>query len=182
MSARRDHPRLRGEHEKIAGIVERPEGSPPPARGALGEADRSGRNPGITPACAGSTHDHATHFRCLPDHPRLRGEHPISRCGALPNRGSPPPARGAHGDVSDPTLFFWITPACAGSTFDAFYTVGEPEDHPRLRGEHHSTINANSRAIRITPACAGSTPPRISGGRLSRDHPRLRGEHAARVA
>ena len=50
-----DHPRMRGEHSFVMGGVFCWPGSSPHARGALEEAIGDAQQPGIIPACAGST-------------------------------------------------------------------------------------------------------------------------------
>ena len=192
-----DHPRLRGEHAISLGRVARSPGSPPPARGARGDHGRSRFCPRITPACAGSTCAAWERGLGVWDHPRLRGEHwplPADVADAL---GSPPPARGARHAHGWGALAPRITPACAGSTLVAGRLAGSPRDHPRLRGEHTVTDDAEQvrsgspppargahpdhlddrLCQRITPACAGSTTMAYTGHAFTGDHPRLRGEH-----
>ena len=55
-SNRRDHPRMRGEQETIDGVHAIPVGSPPHARGAEIAQFAQMQQPGITPACAGSSY------------------------------------------------------------------------------------------------------------------------------
>src|SRR5690606_29011688 len=93
------------------------------------------------------------------------------------SNGSPPRARGAHSEGDDRRPERRITPACAGSTCDAYRSTHRRTDHPRVRGEHAGrwdpaggTCGSPPRArgaldtaghglvyTRITPACAGST-------------------------
>ena len=112
-----------------------------------------------------------------PDHPRIRGEHPLILSRACAMVGSSPHTRGA------------LSHFLAGSAF--------PQDHPRIRGEHEEhnhrlrvqvgssphtrgalmfwTGGETERGI--IPAYAGSTSAaRVSCPR-SWDHPRIRGEH-----
>ena len=149
----------------------------PHERGALGKPTVLLDSLGIIPACAGST-PRAPPCRCSSwDHPRMRGEHCLSRNRFCRTAGSSPhvwgalrgarPGRGADG----------IIPACAGSTRHA--RAGEPgrRDHPRMRGEHpivsiaptpssgsspHARgallgVDGLGAARGIIPACAGST-------------------------
>ena len=53
--ARRDHPRMRGEHWEEPSSSPLPSGSSPHARGALRHRHAHARRQGIIPACAGST-------------------------------------------------------------------------------------------------------------------------------
>ena len=75
--ARRDHPRVRGEHpDEIAAWGSRL-GSSPRARGALAAGENRSGGPGIIPACAGSTPTSSATMTAPRDHPRVRGEHSI---------------------------------------------------------------------------------------------------------
>ena len=181
-----DHPRLRGEHQKKSGShvgsqgssppargarQRRPlrrlvEGSSPPARGALSNLALATMWLRIIPACAGSTYGTVSNkvrnvsnkVRNV-DHPRLRGEHRSSSTTARTARGSSPPARGAHPASTQAHPQRRIIPACAGSTFSRAAGLGQPKDHPRLRGEHDDWSTMSSWA-------AGSSPP----ARGARDH------------
>ena len=75
-----------------------------------------------------------------------------------------------------------------------------PRDHPRIRGEHHSSLpffgcgagsSPHTRGAQlggqpgalgegIIPAYAGSTQDRSDVPHLTPDHPRIRGEHASK--
>ena len=198
--SRRDHPRIRGEHEDkdfkqphIQGIIPAYAGSTLDVPGLdLVVAGSSPHTRGArvgAPPCIGE-------FR---DHPRIRGEHRPVRLPGRPPRG--------------------IIPAYAGSTFfsDAFsqagqgsspHTRGAPtrrrcagtrtRDHPRIRGEHREPRPVHAALDGIIPAYAGSTAmiafsespnsgssPHTRGAPWSAcaatatgtDHPRIRGEH-----
>ena len=97
-SGRRDHPRIRGEHDdsdqySIDGL-----GSSPHTRGA----PRSTAN-----ACTTAR-----------DHPRIRGEHFTKRGRRLDRRGSSPHTRGARSRILGFFLRERIIPAYAGSTIN----------------------------------------------------------------
>src|SRR5690606_8429088 len=90
-----------------------------------------------------------------------------------------------------------ITPACAGSTCDAYRSTHRRTDHPRVRGEHtvpvmiadlkggspprargaHVTDTDRLVHDRSTPARAGSTRDGGTRREVRADHPRVRGEH-----
>ena len=161
----------------MPGRVARLNGSPPPARGALRAADEGRGDPGITPACAGSTRSWSGWTPATWDHPRLRGEHLLLHLDCTGVRGSPPPARGAPPPAEHRRVHSRITPACAGSTGASGRSSGSTRDHPRLRGEHAARAGDDGGEPGITPACAGSTPARPRTARDDSDHPRLRGEH-----
>ena len=71
----RDHPRLRGEHEKVIDLKSTEWGSPPPTRGTLLLLPLLQVTNGITPAYAGNTFPYQISIARNKDHPRLRGEH-----------------------------------------------------------------------------------------------------------
>ena len=168
---------MRGEHPHFCTIDLRNTGSPPHARGAPGVGHQNRDRSGITPACAGSTENVSTIFNVRGDHPRMRGEHALSRGQRASRQGSPPHARGA---LKLPSKM-----------------RASMKDHPRMRGEHVIPIRRHDKLtgspphargalqslqffrdhIRITPACAGSTFTSSHHQNFPEDHPRMRGEH-----
>ena len=131
------------------------------------------------------------------DHPRIRGEHvrrPLrqgERLGSSPHtRGAPTSCRSWHSPLR-------IIPAYAGSTL-AWSTIrATPPDHPRIRGEHGASEDAQhggkgssphtrgapngaesiAEKVGIIPAYAGSTSRWTIPASAVADHPRIRGEH-----
>ena len=112
--------------------------------------------------------------------------------------GSSPHTRGArHFGVRD-RCRAGIIPAYAGSTGHRARAPCTGGDHPRIRGEHHYSIenidivpgsSPHTRgaltigideleALGIIPAYAGSTRRQVVARDVLRDHPRIRGEHA----
>ena len=199
LEARRDHPRMRGEHGVAFGRPRLFAGSSPHARGARLEGAVHHVLAGIIPACAGSTRDKGAFAARGWDHPRMRGEHPTrSRRRARP-AGSSPHARRArtidHSGQTKPG----IIPACAGSTRLSVLPPRRRRDHPRMRGEHaltlgrkqagagssphargaHGLLKVEHAVAGIIPACAGSTCHLRRRLQWRRDHPRMRGEHSA---
>ena len=91
-----DHPRMRGEDNRLILADLDVVGSPPHARGRPSNEEAFGAGIGITPACAGKTAQETQSRSMYWDHPRMRGEdasvHWPSACPA------------------------GITPACAGKT------------------------------------------------------------------
>ena len=73
-----DHPRIRGEHK--GGNVEMTSrsGSSPHTRGAQTRPTQESHRPRIIPAYAGSTLRAASAASAGVDHPRIRGEHPLT--------------------------------------------------------------------------------------------------------
>ena len=172
-------------------------GSPPPTRGAHWAAPSLSGVARITPAYAGSTPWTRAPTSGSWDHPRLRGEHLSMVDDIGDETGSPPPTRGAPGPDRRQARPRRITPAYAGSTQPTTSNPMYFQDHPHLRGEHLSLIEASDlsrgsppptrRALarfrrqrsqsRITPTYAGSTRPADGWSAPPQDHPHLRGEH-----
>ena len=71
----RDHPRMRGEHERPWFSRGEREGSSPHARGTLAADVKVNMAAGIIPACAGNTFREIFREWGVWDHPRMRGEH-----------------------------------------------------------------------------------------------------------
>jgi len=177
-NARRDHPRVRGEHLSLFLDAGDPGGSPPRARGTPRTNSMWIPPSRITPACAGNTEGPLRRHVMTQDHPRVRGEHAHSAPALWSARGSPPRARGTHGSRRTALTRIRITPACAGNTPMPGTASTASADHPRVRGEH--------LAGGAQEASGEGSPPRARGtpGGSSRaagpgtDHPRVRGEHA----
>ena len=110
------HPRLRGEHSVLDGIVGALWGSSPLTRGAPQGCHGGVVWVGLIPAYAGSTLTRGA-ATCPPRaHPRLRGEH-CSKSGSLPVvTGSSPLTRGARMSTEPPHPSQGLIPAYAGST------------------------------------------------------------------
>ena len=135
-NADRDHPRMRGEHDRVWLSKMYLTGSSPHARGAPKKKKASEFPSGIIPACAGSTLSVFADDDDAGDHPRMRGEHHVNG-GHDPSRvGSSPHARGALRRFHCRVRHRWIIPACAGSTNEEPRKPPFPTDHPRMRGEH----------------------------------------------
>ena len=94
--ARRDHPRMCGEHSWGIAICPRSKGSSPHVRGARFTSASRGNICGIIPACAGSTSCRACATSRSWDHPRMCGEHIFFVSTSLTGAGSSPHVRGAH--------------------------------------------------------------------------------------
>ena len=89
-----DHPRMRGEKNETNLLQKGETGSPPHARGKVGNSGVDPKQKGITPACAGKRQIRRMMRLYWRDHPRMRGEKvTIWSFGALP-KGSPPHAPG----------------------------------------------------------------------------------------
>ena len=119
-TGRWDHPRMCGEHVVLPPFFWTVSGSSPHVRGALARVGHLRPQPGIIPACAGSTTGVAASAKVTRDHPRMCGEH--GRLATMPCRspGSSPHVRGARRRQQDHPGSQGIIPACAGSTCQTF--------------------------------------------------------------
>ena len=134
LAAHKDHPRMRGEKSPQVYPIRRPQGSPPHARGKALLRQRYQAERGITPACAGKRTWVFWVFRCLGDHPRMRGEKPFYANDTRQSEGSPPHARGK-----------------VEHSLRAADVLGSP---PHARGKVHLQ-RFHGQIHGITPACAG---------------------------
>ena len=151
------------------------------------------------PAFAGNT--------CIPKreetensvHPRVCGEH-TGRIGPVtPVTGSSPRLRGTHKHGQALADLFRFIPAFAGNTTSWTRACSPRPVHPRVCGEHSSSVSAASiragssprlrgtpadetergRADRFIPAFAGNTETGDQGRVVVTVHPRVCGEHGA---
>ena len=132
------------------------------------------------------------------DHPRIRGENPISTSRRAQSLGSPPHTRGKSGTRAGAFLYTRITPAYAGKIPDLVAAYIQDEDHPRIRGENFDEFHPMRTQVgspphtrgkfvfvlhlkpqtRITPAYAGKITGKCRKDPAGQDHPRIRGENA----
>ena len=173
-------------------------GSSPRVRGTLLALCGLLVGSGIIPACAGNTASPSRPRTPRGDHPRVCGEHEISRTNSGVWTGSSPRVRGTQQARRDGRRDRGIIPACAGNTSSSGSQASGTRDHPRVCGEHDARVLAKDRiagssprvrgtqAIMrllgfgrgIIPACAGNTALCRSQRAARRDHPRVCGEHA----
>ena len=113
---KKDHPRLRGEHDFQALLLLKLLGSPPPTRGTLIHHLTNKPAYRITPAYAGNTLLKLYNKKSRKDHPRLRGEHFEAIERITDDEGSPPPTRGTLNTTKTKLDPDGITPAYAGNT------------------------------------------------------------------
>ena len=178
----RDHPRIRGEHDRGRLPRHHQHGSSPHTRGAHADDGPVLGEERIIPAYAGSTGAFPRRAQRSPDHPRIRGEHSLA-CGAsTKGTGSSPHTRGAPVGFGAQLRDRRIIPAYAGSTSARTGPSWRRADHPRIRGEHRRGRHGHIRVARIIPAYAGSTLPARGRPDSCADHPRIRGEHPRRRA
>ena len=194
-----DHPRIRGEHGSTAKMSGLRVGSSPHTRGAQHSQDAPVDVERIIPAYAGSTSCRRARVGGTRDHPRIRGEHRLSRRCFRHRWGSSPHTRGAPFQVCRCWLGWRIIPAYAGSTSHLLVHEAGSGDHPRIRGEHalalllwrgeagssphtrgaRGRLSVGTPDSRIIPAYAGSTAAELGAQVGAEDHPRIRGEHGA---
>ena len=196
----RAHPRSRGEHMDLLGILLVAWGSSPLARGTRALAPTPTDAKGLIPARAGNTVLRSSSPHRVGAHPRSRGEHTrIVTLHALAT-GSSPLARGTLVDVVIRCAQAGLIPARAGNTLTPPSCSSPKRAHPRSRGEHDSygdkvikgagssPLARGTRHRRhqspesngLIPARAGNTLSVACRSYLSRAHPRSRGEHAPR--
>ena len=175
--AKRDHPRVCGEHSRRGSAGLSFGGSSPRMRGTPFVVIAVTVWRGIIPAYAGNTLPVLPNPFSPRDHPRVCGEHgEIDVCMAG-NMGSSPRMRGTRQERVERRGRLGIIPAYAGNTRRESTAAQYPEDHPRVCGEHfHSwfgtvhglgssprmrgTRNINPRRtfrMGIIPAYAGNT-------------------------
>ena len=200
--ARRDHPRICGEHTAVGVLALASAGSSPHMRGTHWEQLKHAPCLRIIPAYAGNTHTHCQSTLRPWDHPRICGEHLYGPWLRPRSMGSSPHMRGTLSEERNVDNKTGIIPAYAGNT--APRTASQPwnRDHPRICGEHYSvslevrSIPGSSPHMRgthtpqvdvqwphgIIPAYAGNTQNYGVSVFFCRDHPRICGEHSASVA
>ena len=196
-SGKRDHPRIRGEHDVQVVLAKCAAGSSPHSRGAHARVEFQVMPVRIIPAFAGSTPASRWSPSAGRDHPRIRGEHHMADATLGTYWGSSPHSRGARDRALRLLDGRGIIPAFAGSTSTTSSPVASRWDHPRIRGEHAGAVHgvAASRGssphsrgalvrfsalpppARIIPAFAGSTNFTVPFLSATGDHPRIRGEH-----
>ena len=194
--ARRDHPRICGEHRLGPHHpVTRP-GSSPHMRGTHHVREEVAAAAGIIPAYAGNTEVHFVSFLVSGDHPRICGEHGDYADYAIRNKGSSPHMRGTPIWDNQLRCTMGIIPAYAGNTRFYFPLRILKRDHPRICGEHFNAVRnatspqGSSPHMRgtplethlnrieggIIPAYAGNTTAQYSVGRVAGgSSPHMRG-------
>ena len=157
-----DHPRIRGEHVPVSVTPVSRCGSSPHTRGAPACAISARRRSRIIPAYAGSTVEELRQSEGFGDHPRIRGEHNTSRRADARRSGSSPHTRGAQTDGHRRATAGRIIPAYAGSTRIRPSRARKTSDHPRIRGEHSSTMTRTRSSCGSSPHTRGA-PSAILG-------------------
>ena len=196
-----DHPRMRGEHQRLARNGEDVLGIIPACAGSTVLAQAGAvRAGGIIPACAGSTFaangvpfcamGSSPHARgalighvwltvLSEDHPRMRGEHHGGRFEAAAQHGIIPACAGStYIQLAKTRLAQGSSPHARGAPCTTSRLVSSSRDHPRMRGEHVADQDETLAELRIIPACAGSTDVAALRGEIdSGSSPHARGAH-----
>ena len=159
---------MRGEHPLLGAGVDVVQGSSPHARGAQGRRGRARVQPGIIPACAGSTCTPTADATGYKDHPRMRGEHEWEGRTGMQLEGSSPHARGALTLPVVASFSSGIIPACAGSTAARPLGMKTLKDHPRMRGEHKFAWIKSRRLEGSSPHARGAHFTTSASGQHSR--------------
>ena len=137
----RDHPRVCGEHE-IAALAACPRlGSSPRMRGTPRHDINPKEANGIIPAYAGNTCPRPSWRPSNGDHPRVCGEHWINARRNVKIMGSSPRMRGTLADDGEPCFTPGIIPAYAGNTGSRSTMPPTFWDHPRVCGEHQTSMS-----------------------------------------
>ena len=195
------HPRSRGEHAFVRGMIRRAAGSSPLARGTPRNRSLPSDAPRFIPARAGNTPQRSTSPPEFPVHPRSRGEHLDQVTGGDGEDGSSPLARGTLVEGGDELGHGRFIPARAGNTRGRSGGTPVMSVHPRSRGEHSAElagardadgssplargtlmdVGYRPEVVRFIPARAGNTPSAGSAPARWSVHPRSRGEHWQRA-
>ena len=173
----RDHPRIRGEHQRRQRRREAGAGSSPHTRGAHRRQHWDGYRLGIIPAYAGSTSNPVSALLKTADHPRIRGEHVPASFGSEGWGGSSPHTRGALCMHHRHRARRRIIPAYAGSTPSTRISGFSRRDHPRIRGEHERLQLLREFGEGSSPHTRGAPGDCAPHHSIRPDHPRIRGEH-----
>ena len=193
------HPRSRGEHLPPGVLNRAVIGSSPLARGTSRDEVHSIGDDRLIPARAGNIYQRWGRRRCIPAHPRSRGEHSWVRAHDGERSGSSPLARGTCAAVTAHPAGERLIPARAGNICGVQPGCRPRPAHPRSRGEHFCATgyqssssgssplargtcyghDASSRPGRLIPARAGNISCAFLPARLAAAHPRSRGEHKA---
>ncbi len=193
------HPRMGGEHHSSAAAAATGGGSPPHGRGTRRPQRRPRRRHGLTPAWAGNTWTCSAPSPAASAHPRMGGEHRLPAIGPIWRPGSPPHGRGTRGAVHVAPGDHGLTPAWAGNTAASTAARRRGRAHPRMGGEHLTSVPVaeismgspphgrgthvvglvQGEMVGLTPAWAGNTSGSPTRSTWSWAHPRMGGEHAS---
>ena len=156
--ARRDHPRVCGEHKSERISKYSSLGSSPRVRGTQQRWNQPSTRKGIIPACAGNTRSGVRRRSAGRDYPRVCGEHPMASLMTGPMTGSSPRVRGTLRRSRGHERRAGIIPACAGDTMPRKARQRAWGDHPRVCGEHFCFSLWNAYDMGSPPRVRGTRP------------------------
>ena len=161
--AKRDHPRVCGEHSRRGSAGLSFGGSSPRMRGTPFVVIAVTVWRGIIPAYAGNTLPVLPNPFSPRDHPRVCGEHgEIDVCMAG-NMGSSPRMRGTRQERVERRGRLGIIPAYAGNTRRESTAAQYPEDHPRVCGEHFHSWFGTVHGLGSSPRMRGTLDVELVG-------------------
>ena len=198
VSARRAHPRSRGENQVTAISGHPSAGSSPLTRGKHPSEATGEHRTRLIPAHAGKTFGVAAVGSVMPAHPRSRGENRYAEIPPYVHDGSSPLTRGKRIRAACPPMARGLIPAHAGKTAVEITERSALAAHPRSRGENVRSATScvamsgsspltrgkqdpglpGVRHQRLIPAHAGKTLAGVSSRKKHRAHPRSRGENS----
>lgn len=177
-----DHPRVRGDHEKLNFHLARQGGPPPRGRRRPGDRAPRGDRVRTTPRGAGTTidiHDDVTELRGPPPRgggsttgdvqhrrhmlwttprrttPRGRGDNGPTICADFPYNGPPPRARGPPVVRGPGPGHPGTTPAGAGTKLRYSLTGLARQDHPSGCGDHRNLSTFQTDLVGPPPPVRG---------------------------
>ena len=109
-------------------------------RGTLQQYGETADDAGIIPAYAGNTRRFVPSSSTYRDHPRVCGEHKLKSGSDDQWKGSSPRMRGTPDCDFGAEQHLGIIPAYAGNTIQRTVNGMLPWDHPRVCGEHLSSV------------------------------------------
>ena len=170
---------MRGEHAVgMLGIADL-HGSSPHARGTPTVGFRRDVHERFIPACAGNTPGRPPTSVASSVHPRMRGEHSMSRRNSLSTSGSSPHARGTPRHRHPRRGLDRFIPACAGNTGCDGRRTARSSVHPRMRGEQLNGRSPSLDPAGSSPHARGTRGHCVLHVRPPSVHPRMRGEHGS---
>ena len=172
------HPRVGGEHLWRRSTTGVGSGSSPRGRGTRRPPFSRWWAARVIPAWAGNTGLRVGVIGLETGHPRVGGEHGPQRPTDDPHLGSSPRGRGTRCSILPVPTIHRVIPAWAGNTRATVRPVMIEPGHPRVGGEHISSVMsslfmpgssprgrgthvaklAELRPRRVIPAWAGNTP------------------------
>ena len=115
------------------------------------------------------------------DHPRVCGEHPLCVSPFRGSVGSSPRMRGTLIPHLRRAGRTGIIPAYAGNTIRAGPPLPEHRDHPRVCGEHLSSVTMTTRTVGSSPRMRGTLTANTQPARAFGSSPRMRGTRECRT-